>query len=75
MLLVKSNIFGKMLNAQNMQETNFHLNYSYMCWLEKSCASKYKQQSVLFNYLKRNCSSMFEINKPSFSNSMFSVIV
>jgi hypothetical protein len=42
MLLVKSNIFGTILNTQNMQETNLYLNNSYMCWLDKSFASKQK---------------------------------
>jgi hypothetical protein len=42
MLLVKSNIFGTILNTQNMQETNIYLNNSYMCRLDKSFASKKK---------------------------------
>jgi hypothetical protein len=29
MLLVKSNIFGTILNTQNMQEMNLHSNTSY----------------------------------------------
>jgi hypothetical protein len=40
MLLVKSNIFGTILNAQDMHETNPYLNNCYMCWLDKSFAFK-----------------------------------
>jgi hypothetical protein len=39
MLIVKSNTFGTILNTQNMQETNLHLNNAYVCWLHKSFAS------------------------------------
>jgi hypothetical protein len=40
MLLVTANIFGTMLNTQNMQEINLYLNNSYMCWLDSAFASK-----------------------------------
>jgi hypothetical protein len=40
MLLVKSNIFGTMLNTHNMQETNIYLNIVYLCWLHKSSVAK-----------------------------------
>jgi hypothetical protein len=41
MLLVKYDIFGTILNTQNMQETNLYLNRPnpYMC-LDKLFASK-----------------------------------
>jgi hypothetical protein len=42
MLIVKSSIFGTILNQQNIRETNLYLSNSYMCWLDKSFASKYK---------------------------------
>jgi len=42
MLLVKSSIFGTILNTRNMQETNLYLKNSYMCRLDQSFASKWK---------------------------------
>ena len=38
--LVKSSIFGTILNTQNVQETYIYLNSSYVCWLDKSLASE-----------------------------------
>jgi hypothetical protein len=36
MLLVKSHIFGTILNKQNMHEKNLCLNNSYVCWLDET---------------------------------------
>jgi hypothetical protein len=40
MLLVKSNIFGTILNTLDMQETIIYLNNSHLCWLDRAFASK-----------------------------------
>jgi hypothetical protein len=53
-----------------MQEINIYLNNTYMCWLDKSFASK---QEVL--EIVNICPGMFKTNEDGFSNYIFSVII
>jgi hypothetical protein len=54
MLLVKSRIFSDNIKYTKHRETNLYLNNAYMCWLDKSFASKLKLFSIIlfeFRYI------------------------